>query len=148
MDGKKDGYSLSRQWFDFAFENPEKVTPTHGILWFWLIELNNRLGWKEKFGLPTAYSMDAIGVSNYRTYKKAMDDLIKWGFVILIAKAKNQHTASIVALVKNTKAIQKHCRGTASIDKHNKTIKTGINSTKFENFINYQKPKANRIYRE
>src|ERR1035437_3755782 len=148
MDGKKDGYSLRRQWFDFVFEYPEKVTPTHGILWCWLIELNNRLGWKEKFGLPTTYSMDAIGVSIYRTYKKAMDDLIKWGFVKLIAKVKNQHTASIVALVKNTKAIPKHCRGTASIDKHNKTIKTGINSTKFENLYPNPKYFNNRIYRE
>ena len=47
----KDGYTLSKQWFDFVDENPEKIKPTHGILWHFLIELNNRLKWKEKFDI-------------------------------------------------------------------------------------------------
>ena len=92
------GYDLSRQWFDFAFDNPDKVTPVHAALYFFTMELNNRLGWKEKFGLPTYHAMEAIGVKAYNTYKKAFNDLVKWGFIRLIEKSKNQHKANIIAL--------------------------------------------------
>ena len=66
---KITGYSLSRQWFDFTFETKEMVTPTHTALYFWIIELNNQLHWKEVFGLPTAYSMEAIHLKSYKSYK-------------------------------------------------------------------------------
>lgn len=105
MEEKKlNGYDLSRQWFDYAFENPDKVTPSHCALWFWLIELNNRLGWKEKFGVPTVHTMEVLGMRSYNTYKKVLQDLIKWGFVTLIEKSKNQYTTNIVALSNFNKA--------------------------------------------
>lgn len=125
----KNGYSLSRQWFEFAFENPDKVNTNHCALWFWMIELNNQLGWKDKFGLPTYHSMEAIGVKNYKTFKKTFNDLISWNFVNLIEKAKNNHTSNVIELVKFTKADTKaslsHCLSqlpkqvqvTATIDK-------------------------------
>jgi hypothetical protein len=149
------GYALTKRWFDFALNNPDLINPTHGILWIWIVEHNNTLGWKEKFGLPTIYSMGAIGVRNYKTYKKTLDDLVKWGFIQIISKSVNQHTSCVVALVKNTKtdteanesgmvkntkvdtkadesglvknttALPRHCLSTASIDK---LIKTNINS--------------------
>ena len=103
-EGKLTGYELGKRWWNFALENPEIVTPTHGILWFWIIEVANKTGWKEKFNLHTALSMNAIGVKNYKTYKKVLDNLINWGFIEMIVKAKNQYCASVVALVKNTKA--------------------------------------------
>lgn len=111
-----NGYDLSRDWWDWAFENPEKVTPNHAALYFFIIEHCNRLGWKEKFGLPTEMTKNAIGISNYRTYSKAFEDLIEWGFIRVIERSKNQYSANVVALVKNTiattkalsKATQKH----------------------------------------
>lgn len=102
VDNKKNGYALSRQWFDYAFENPDMVTPNHHALYFWAIELCNRLAWKDKFGLPTTYSMEALGIKSYKTYKKTLDDLIKWGFIKLIQKARNNHTSNIIELVKFT----------------------------------------------
>jgi len=131
----KNGYTLSRQWFDFADENPEKIKPAHGILYLWCVELNNRLNWKEKFGLPAYDTMKIIGISSHHTYKKALDELIKWGFVKMITKSKNQHTANIITLVKFTKAqpsamanfaeaLPKHSPGTVTIDKQEETIKT------------------------
>jgi hypothetical protein len=139
MENKKaNGYTYSKQWFEFTFENPDKITPAHTALYLWTVELNNRLGWKEKFGLPTDYSMLAIGIRNRRTYYKALNDLVEWGFVEMLTKSKNQHTASIIALssacVKNAQASPRHIHkqvpGTAPIDKHIKqeeTIKTNIN---------------------
>lgn len=100
----KSGYELSRQWFDFVFQASEPVTPIHTALYFWILELNNRLHWKEVIGLPTNYSMEAIGLKSYRSYKRCLDDLIKWGFIDLHSKSFNQHTSNQIALVLKTKA--------------------------------------------
>jgi len=99
-DDKINGYGLSRQWFEFAEENSEKIKPVHAALWFWLVELNNQLNWKECFGVPTDRAMAMIGTKSFNTYKSAIDDLIDWGFVKKIAKSKNQHTSNIYSLVK------------------------------------------------
>ena len=103
-----DGYTLSRLWFDFAFENPDIVTPGHASLYFWFCELYNKLGSGEKFGVPTDRSMAAVGIRNYRTYKKIFDDLVNWECIEVIAKSSNQYTATVILLkyapVKNTEA--------------------------------------------
>ena len=70
MNKDINGYSLSRSWFNFCFENPEKIRPNHTALYFFIIEHCNRLGWKAKFGLPTTMTMEAIGIRSYNTYKK------------------------------------------------------------------------------
>ena len=111
-----NGYELSRNWFDFCFENPEKITPSHTALYFFIIEHCNRLGWKEKFGLPTQMAMDAIGVKNWRTYSKSFNDLVSFGFINVIESSKNQYSATVIALVKNTKANTKAL--TKAIQKH------------------------------
>lgn len=134
MEKDFNGYELSRNWFDFCFENPDKVTTTHTAMYFFIIEHCNRLGWKDKFGLPMSMTMDALGIKNYRTYKKAFTDLILWGFILSIEESKNQYSATIIAIVKNTiattkalsKATQSHSQKqsnvTASIDKPNNLI--------------------------
>ena len=108
MEEKKiNGYELSRQYWDFAFENPDKVSASHAGFFFWLIELNNRLGWKQNFGLPTVHTMEALGISSYNTYKKILSDLEEWGFVHFVQRSKNQHTSNVIALSKNDKANDK-----------------------------------------
>jgi len=102
-----NSYELSRDFFNWCFENPEKVTPTHVALYFFTIEHCNRLGWKLKFGLPSQMTMDAIGVKNWRTYSKAFNDLAEWGFLKVLEKSRNQYSATVIALVKNTKATTK-----------------------------------------
>ena len=64
-----NSYELSRDWFDFAFSNPEKIKPTHASIYFFAIEHCNRLGWKKNFGFPSQMVMESIGVKNWRTYK-------------------------------------------------------------------------------
>jgi hypothetical protein len=99
-----NSYELSRSFFNWCFENPEKITPTHIAMYFFIIEHCNRLGWKDKFGLPTTMVKDAIGIRNFRTYTNALNDLVEWGFVIMIEKSKNQYSSNIIAIAKNTKA--------------------------------------------
>lgn len=102
-----DLYSLSRQWFDWSFENPELIKPSHTALYFFCIEHCNRLGWKDKFGLPTTMAKDAIGIKSYHTYIDTLNDLINWGFIKLIQKSTNQYSCNIIALSNNAKAHSK-----------------------------------------
>lgn len=102
-----NGYELSRGWFDFAFENPSKITPVHGVLYLFIVEHCNRMGWKKNFGLPTTMAKEAIGVRSYNTYKNALDDLVEWGFVIMVERSKNQFSSNIVALSKFDNASDK-----------------------------------------
>lgn len=102
-----NGYELSRNWFDWCFENPEKINPNHTALYFFMIEHCNRLGWREKFGLPTEMAKDAIGIKSYNTYIKTLRDLVDFGFVTMIEKSKNQYSSNIVALSKFNKALDK-----------------------------------------
>ena len=133
-DNNLNVYSLSRNIFDWGFENPELITPTHIAMYFFIIEHCNRLGWKEKFGLPTTMVNDAIGIKNFRTYTNTLNDLVEWGFIKMIEKSKNQYSSNIIAIVKNAKASTKaldkalqkhstkHCKSIVSIDKQDTSI--------------------------
>ena len=57
-----NSYELSRAWFNFCFENPDKVNPNHSAIYFFAIEHCNRLGWKDKFGFPSQMAMEAVAV--------------------------------------------------------------------------------------
>jgi len=100
-------YNLSRKWFDWCFENPEKINPNHSALYFFCIEHCNRLGWKERFGLPTTMAKEAIGIRSYNTYINTLNDLISFGFIVLIEKSKNQYSSNIIALSNIDQALDK-----------------------------------------
>lgn len=102
-----NSYELSRNWFDWCFDNPEKIKPIHTALYFFCIEHSNRLGWKEKFGLPTEMVKSAIGVHSYNTYIDALNKLVEWGFIKMVQKSKNQYSSNIIALSNFNKATTK-----------------------------------------
>jgi len=93
-----NSYELSRNWFNWSFENPEKINPNHSAIFFFAIDQCNRLGWKKKFGFPTQTAMDAIGIKKHQTYIKYFNELCEWGFFELIQKSTNQHSANIISI--------------------------------------------------
>lgn len=109
-------YQLSRAFWNFSFENPEKIKPNHIAVYFFAIEHCNRLGWKEKFGFPTSMVLDAIGVKSYSVYKKTLDELVDFGFIEMVEVSRNQFSSNIIALKESynatveplTKAIMTH----------------------------------------
>lgn len=110
MEEQLNSYVLSRKFWNWAFENPDKVKPNHSAIYFFAIEHCNRLGWKKKYGLPTAMVMEAVGIKSYNTYIKAFNELISYGFFKLIEKSLNQYSSNIIMLVapsKNNKALDK-----------------------------------------
>lgn len=95
------GYGLTRDWFDWAFDNPDLNTPTHTALYLWYVEKWNRCGQKEKISVTTSESMDAIGVKSRNTLSKVFGDLVKWGFVRVVVESKNQYACNIITLAQN-----------------------------------------------
>lgn len=102
-----NSYELSRDFWDFAFENPEKIKPNHCAIYFFAIEHCNRLGWKEKFGFPTTMVMDAVGIKSYNTFLNGLNELVEFGFIKMVERSKNQYSANIIALSKFDKALDK-----------------------------------------
>lgn len=153
-----NSYELSRNWFNYCFDNPEKVKPAHTAVYFFAIEHCNRLGWKEKFGFPSQMVMEAVGIKNWRTYSKVLNDLVDFGFIKMIEISKNQYSSNIIAIVKNTKAptkaldkaLQKHStkqgQSTVSIDKQlNKEQVTTISVETFLLWFNKKKELKNGV---
>ena len=89
-------YIISKEWFDWTFDNSYIVSPVHTAIYFWTIELCNRLKWKEEFEINTLYAMTATGIRSKNTYFKAFHDLVEWGFIEIVKKSKNQNTPNIV----------------------------------------------------
>lgn len=130
-------FEYMRFFWSYAFESSGKVKPVHAALYFYLLELNNRLGWKKEFGLPTTVTMDAIGVSSYNTYKSALNDLHEFGIIKIVKRSVNQYQSCIIALSKNDKAKYKaHDKallnhGTKQMTKHcSSTIQSTVDIDK------------------
>lgn len=158
-------YELSRGYFEWCFENPEKISPNHTAIYFFAIEHCNRMGWKTKFAMPTQMAMDALGIKNHQTYIRYFNDLVNWGFLKMIQKSTNQYSANIIsiniAMPKNNKAlgkaIYKHAtkqdasnpQSKLPIDKHNniETLKqeTINNIPVFDEVLVYAKEKEPSI---
>ena len=98
MTNELNSYKLSRSFWDWAFENPDKIKPNHSAMYFFAIEHCNRLGWKEKFGFPTVMAMEAIGIKSYNTFINTLKELVDFGFIQMVEKSKNQYSANIIAL--------------------------------------------------
>jgi hypothetical protein len=100
-------FELNRAFWDFAFNNPEKIKPNHCAIYYFALEHCNRLGWKQKFGFPTSMVLEATGIKSYSVYKKTFDELVSFGFFEVIEYSKNQYSSNIIALKENTKATTK-----------------------------------------
>lgn len=96
-----NGYQLTRQWFEWRFNNPGKLSSAHAELYFYIVDRWNYFGQKSEFGLPRMHTMEVLSIGSRNTYKKIFNDLIEHGFIKLIRESCNQyHHASIIALSK------------------------------------------------
>ena len=93
-----NGYILTRAWYKYIADL-DGIKPIHHCLFFYLIDLSNRLHWKKEFGVPTIETMQTCGISNTKTYYKAMDKLAEIMIFSFIEKSRNQFTATRIAMV-------------------------------------------------
>ena len=153
-------FELSRKWFDFAFENKEAKVQ-HTAIFLWIVELNNRLGWKSEFGLPTHDTMEGLSIGNKNTYLSALRELEKWGFIKIVKESKNQYQANIVSICRIKKdtalrsaldtALIQHSNGTGngigvSIDPIDKQLnQETIEQNEILFFIDCELPKVSKM---
>lgn len=126
-------YNLSRKWFDFCFDNPDKINTNHTALFMFIIEQWNRFWQKEKFWLPALYSMEALWIKSKTTYYKAFNDLVDFWFIEIIEMSKNQNTANIIAISKNKsahKSAHKSALDLANVQQVDSTCVSGGNINK------------------
>lgn len=124
---KKSGYDLSRTWFNFAFEK-EEAKAIHTAIFMWIVELNNRLGWKQEFGLPTQDTMEGLSIGNKTTYLSAIKDLTEWKFIEIVKESKNQYQSMIIKICHSNNVT---ARGTAldtALQRHRPRHSNGIES--------------------
>lgn len=93
-----NGYDLSHRFYEWAFENRQDFKPTVSALYFYLVEVCNRLGWKNEFSISAKECMEGMGVSGYNTYKNAFDILCDNGFITVVKKSCNHYQANIITL--------------------------------------------------
>lgn len=98
-----NSYDLHKMRFDFRFENPDKCKATHSELFMYICYLWNSFAQKDKFWLPTIYTMEMIGIKSKKTYYSIFNDLVKRWFIKMIQKSENQNTSTIISIVKQTK---------------------------------------------
>lgn len=94
-----NGYSASKAYFNWAIEHPREASTSMGLLYLYLVEICNRLGWRETFGITSGECRAAISVSSYNTYQDALHRLVRYGFVEIVEKSKNQYSPTIVKLI-------------------------------------------------
>ena len=159
MNNELNSYELSRCFINFAFDNPEKISPNHYAIYFFAIEHCNRLGWKTKFGFPTMMACDAVGIKKPQTFIKYFNDLEDWGFIKVVERSKNQYSANIISLISATpkkgeamdKAMVKHAaskgQSNSPINKqvNNITIEQEIDSSKLLSLFNSILGKQTRV---
>ena len=149
-------YEILKKWYEYKAEHSD-LTGTHTDFIFFCIDLNNRLAWKETFGLPAIETANFLNIS-YNTFRKVFKDLTeKHKLIRLVQKSKNQYQSNIISLdllYQNlakqnkssykafVKAQQKQLQSNCDIDiqdyiktiKH-KDINTLINSETFKNYL-------------
>jgi len=122
-----DYFNIMRNFWDYCFENPDKIRPIHIAVYCFAVEHCNRLGWKERFGFPTMMVCEAIGIKSVTTYSKALDELEKMKLIKVVEKSKNQWSANVIALSifdkANNKALDK-ARG-KHVSKHMESTPIG-----------------------
>lgn len=113
-DERMNGYELSKRWFEFAYDCPE-LKPYHTSLYFYIVDLANRLGWKKHIGLHSQETMSFAKIGNRRTYKSALQKLEDWGFIEWTHKAQNQYTGcDQVCLCNSEQSLNNHYKNESS----------------------------------
>ena len=87
------GYGLQKQFYEWLAETDEPVTSAHIALYHYIIQLCNRLGWKNPMDIDTPTGMLCSKIGTGRTYKATLIDLHLWGLVGIEFWTKNQHRA-------------------------------------------------------
>lgn len=92
---KYDDIDLGANWFNFCFDNPEKIKPIHTAMYFFLLDYCGRTGGKRIFDIPICLAMESIGEKSMNRIRRTLDDLKSFGFITYIREL-NRNSYRIV----------------------------------------------------
>ena len=92
------GYGLQKQFYEWLAETDEPVTSAHIALYHYIVQLCNRLAWKNPMDMDTPMAKICSGIKHQNTYKGTLIDLHLWGLVEILYWTKNQHRAHRIRL--------------------------------------------------
>ena len=98
---KITGFSLTREWFEWAFDNHTKINPSHSAVYFFHVYLWNSLGGKKEFDSPNGQAMEGCGIRCIKSYTKTFNELVEFGFIRLVQAGSNKYKAKVVSLIKS-----------------------------------------------
>lgn len=93
-------FELSKNLFNYSIDNPDKLKPGHIAIYFFALNLANKLGWPETFGIPTDMAMAHTGIKSNNTYLNYLNELFDFGLLKIIKRSKNQWQCNIIAISK------------------------------------------------
>ena len=153
-----NGYKFTKEWFAFCASQKD-CTPIHTALYLWLVEQNNLAGWHPEFTIDRKQAMQNLNISSIKTYRKTMENLVKWRAIEILGKAKNQYSVCQIALVKitqaeenagvnNTQADELACVKNAIAEEKNTQTNenAGVNFTQANGFT-YSKTNINKNFK-
>jgi len=90
-------FKLTKVWFEYKAEHPD-LNGNHTEFLFYCVDLNNRLAWKEVFGLPALETAEFLNIS-YNTFRKILKDFTdKYKLIRLVEKSTNQYNSNKISL--------------------------------------------------
>ncbi len=81
MKYRIDGFRQIEAFYEWVFNNPDKIRPTHVSLYLFLWNQANRSKWVEWFKCPYDLAMQGACIGNNGTYYRCLDELKKWGLI-------------------------------------------------------------------
>ncbi len=134
-ENKKNGYRLSKQIFEFTKTYNDRLRPGHIALYFWICELNNKIGWgQDVIGLPTMEAMKMIGMKDRRFYRRVLTELEDLGLIRIVKLSPNQYVATQVELLLNESNFNSH---------EDKATSSGHDDSRYK----YDKKTGNALFR-
>jgi hypothetical protein len=90
-------FQLTKVWYEYKAEHSD-LTGNHTDFLFFCVDLNNRLAWKNVFGLPAIETSEFLNIS-YNTFRKILSDFTdKHKLIRIVEKSKNQFTSNKISL--------------------------------------------------
>ena len=88
-------------WHVLAQENADDkstMKASHIGLYLYIVNLNRKIRWDRRIGLPTTKTMKALGIKSDDTYYKLRNELVVFGLLELKSKSTKRSQASIFTL--------------------------------------------------
>jgi uncharacterized phage protein (TIGR02220 family) len=93
-----NGFEQIKSFYQWVFNNPDKIRPTHISLYLFLWNQANRANWAYWFKCPYDLAMQGACIGNNKTYYKCLDELKEWK-LIEYQKGINNFRAPLIHLV-------------------------------------------------